>query len=759
MACIDTRLFNDFFRDNNNLQKSFMDFLKYVYTRDSSMVEKNKDGKIVAVCAEIDIDVSCFYQLHIRQNLLPFKKFTCENIVFKEKVKFDKCEFKGKVSFKNCTFKKQVIFSNSSFEYNVYFNNSTFEDYADFHECEFEKVACFYGVKFQKVPNFSTCYFKEQKAVNLVNMDINNLDFRKVEKFINENYKDKAYQEDQSEKKEQKYKLRYAQNAKDSFRIIKDVLIEQNNILEAQEWHKLELYAREKELEISLEKNNPIQSSSKLEKKEKFKKITLALVFNAILTILNNIKDKIGYFIEHIPIFFGCLLFCCILFPMLLFGLIMQLVIDFFAISFYITLNLLIQENFLLFMTRFIKYKTIKIYRIGKNMQDYTTWVNCVLLQLYRNTSDHHTNFVKILNFTAGMITLYAGLCYAFIKHIDILNSIDFSDFLFLSSYCVIIIILFSYSIVRKKFLMLSLAMFFIIFAFLFFESMTFLNSKPIEVFFLMVYFLGIIIFYIFFICKIKIIIFFVRVLSYMVFLGVIILKPQLINPFIGIFSSDKLFESKFERKLSDLNSSTIINLAKISQKNFILLNEYQKEHNISFTELNSVKTTIITNKIELNNILSYLFDKKKIDNFEKILTTLENNRSDLISTIKNIDNKNNNSAMFLDMKKLLNLDFIDRIDERIYSIIRYFPCLSITPKDEEYQIFESQENQTKLKNILSIIKLDDKLKLQSIKQIIDCDKILSDTIKSTSVIYSIILLLCIFSLQKTARKNSIIPS
>lgn len=737
-----------------------MDFLKYVYTRDSSMVEKNKDGKIVAVCAEIDIDVSCFYQLHIRQNLLPFKKFTCENIVFKEKVKFDKCEFKGKVSFKNCTFKKQVIFSNSSFEYNIYFNNSTFEDYADFHECEFEKVACFYGVKFKKVPNLSACYFKEQKAANLVNIDINSLGFKQVENFIDDNYcKDKAYQEDQSEEKEQKYKLRYAQNAKDSFRIIKDVLIEQNNILEAQEWHKFELYAREKELEISLEKIIQSNHRASLEKKKKFKKITLALVFNAILTILNNVKDKIGYFIEHIPIFFGCLLFCCILFPMFLFGFIMQLVIGFFAIFFYITLNLLIQENFLLFMTRFIKYKTIKIYRIGKNMQDYTTWVNCVLLQLYRNTSDHHTNFVKILNFTAGMITLYAGLCYAFIKHIDILNSIDFSDFLFLSSYCVIIIILFSYSIVRKKFLMLSLAMFFIIFAFLFFESMTFLNSKPIEVFFLMVYFLGIIIFYIFFICKIKIIIFFVRVLSYMVFLGVIILKPQLINPFIGIFSSDKLFESKFERKLSDLNSSTIINLAKISQKNFILLNEYQKEHNISFTELNSVKTTIITNKIELNNILSYLFDKKKIDNFEKILTTLENNRSDLISTIKNIDNKNNNSAMFLDMKKLLNLDFIDRIDERIYSIIRYFPCLSITPKDEEYQIFESQENQTKLKNILSIIKLDDKLKLQSIKQIIDCDKILSDTIKSTSVIYSIILLLCIFSLQKTARKNSIIPS
>ena len=398
--CIDAQLFLEFFNDNNS-QRKFMDFLEYVYMQYPNMIGK-KDGKITAVCADIDIETKIACDI------------ACDGIVFKEKVKFDKCEFKGKISFKNCTFKKQVIFSNSSFEYNVYFNNSTFEDYADFHECEFEKVACFYGVKFQKVPNFSTCYFKEQKAVNLVNMDINNLDFRKVEKFINENYKDKAYQEDQSEKKEQKYKLRYAQNAKDSFRIIKDVLIEQNNILEAQEWHKLELYAREKELEISLEKNNPIQSLSKLEKKEKFKKITLALIFNAILTILNNIKDKIGYFIEHIPIFFGCLLFCCILFPMLLFGFIMQLVIDFFATSFYITLNFLIQENFLLFMTRFIKYKTIKIYRIGKNMRDFTTWMNFALLYIYRNTSDHHTNFVKILNFTVGMIALYGIIIYIF---------------------------------------------------------------------------------------------------------------------------------------------------------------------------------------------------------------------------------------------------------------------------------------------------------------------------------------------------------
>ena len=647
--CIDAQLFLEFFNDNNS-QRKFMDFLEYVYMQYPNMIGK-KDGKITAVCADIDIETKIACDI------------ACDGIVFKEKVKFDKCEFKGKISFKNCTFKKQVIFSNSSFEYNIYFNNSTFEDYADFHECEFEKVACFYGVKFKKVPNLSACYFKEQKAANLVNIDINSLGFKQVENFIDDNYcKDKAYQEDQSEEKEQKYKLRYAQNAKDSFRIIKDVLIEQNNILEAQEWHKFELYAREKELEISLEKIIQSNHRASLEKKKKFKKITLALVFNAILTILNNVKDKIGYFIEHIPIFFGCLLFCCILFPMFLFGFIMQLVIGFFAIFFYITLNLLIQENFLLFMTRFIKYKTIKIYRIGKNMRDFTTWMNFALLYIYRNTSDHHTNFVKILNFTVGMIALYGIIIYIFYFCFGILiySVIFFIPFIFFI-FVLLILYLFFITFNNEK------SIYFAILIFCFWGGCFALSMSlhsyifSIEMFFL--YPMSILLFYHLFTCKIKLIVFTLRLVSYLGLLYIIIAHHQFINPFIGIFSNDKLFESKFEQKLSDLNSSTIINLAKLSQKEFTL----QDDYNVSFAELNSAKMMILSNK---NNITAL--------------------------------------------------------------------------KDE---------NLTKAAEILG-----DAL-YSEISQAIEQDRILGDIIKSTSVIYGIILLLCIFSLQKTARKNSIIPS
>lgn len=236
-----------------------------------------------------------------------------------EKINLWKNKFKNRCYFMDCEFgyrqdkdnQAKLNFSNTHFEDNVYFNNSEFYNYADFHECEFDDIACFYGVKFYKTPNFSACYFKEPKAVNLINVDIDKLDFKSVEKYIEDNYKDESYKNEtkgiQDEKEifkiQNEYRLRYAKNLKDSFRVIKDVLITQNNTLEAQEWHKLELYAKEKENHINL-----------------------------------SIKDR--------------------------------------------------EKNADIF-------KNILI------------WFNCVLLNVYRNTSDHHNDFLKILNFTVGMIVLY----------------------------------------------------------------------------------------------------------------------------------------------------------------------------------------------------------------------------------------------------------------------------------------------------------------------------------------------------------------
>lgn len=233
------------------------------------------------------------------------KKISFLNCEFEEQIYLNFQECLDSFQMDNCVFEDRVTIK-GKFNDNVYFNNSIFKNYADFHECEFEKIACFYGVTFDKTPNFSACYFKEQKAVNLINVDIDKLDFKSVEKYIEDNYQDETCENKQEITEEQRNnncKLKCAKHLKDSFRVIKDVLITQNNTLEAQEWHKLELYAKEKENHINL-----------------------------------SVKDR--------------------------------------------------EKNADIF-------KNILI------------WFNCVLLNVYRNTSDHHNDFLKNLNFTVGMIVLY----------------------------------------------------------------------------------------------------------------------------------------------------------------------------------------------------------------------------------------------------------------------------------------------------------------------------------------------------------------
>ncbi|EHC0891635.1 hypothetical protein JT580_001572, partial [Campylobacter jejuni] len=446
-------------------------------------------------------------------------------------------------------------------------------NYADFHECEFDDIACFYGVKFYKTPNFSACYFKEPKAVNLINVDIDKLDFKSVEKYIEDNYKDESYKNETKgiqDKKEffkikNKHKLRYAKNLKDSFRVIKDVLITQNNTLEAQEWHKLELYAKEKENHINL-----------------------------------SVKDR--------------------------------------------------EKNADIF-------KNILI------------WFNCVLLNVYRNTSDHHNDFLKILNFTVGMIVLYGVFiffCQACIEpYSKFFNELKSSViFIIIGILVFLCCIMFYFN--RKKSIFAKSIFFIIAMVFIVLYLVTYFyktNEYKTILYLVMCYILSIYICYFFF--NIKNIIFNIvfKFMLYLVFLFFLINSSQLINPFTGVFSSDKLYESQFEKSLNDLNTSAIINLASILQSDF---NLHLKDQNISFTELNSAKALIVANK----------------ENLLKL-----------------------NDANLNITKEVLG------------------------------------EKYTEL--------------LKTINQ----DKITENTIKSTSVLYGIILLLCIFSLQKTARKNSIVPS
>ncbi|WP_436792157.1 pentapeptide repeat-containing protein [Campylobacter jejuni] len=542
----------------NNLdihQNQFLDHLVFINCHD------NQDKKITS--------------LDLQEN--EFKGYFFIKNCAIEKINLWKNKFKNRCYFMDSVFGNKnndnikLNFSNAHFEDNAYFNNSEFYNYADFHECEFDDIACFYGVKFYKAPNFSACYFKESKAANLINVDIDKLDFKSVEKYIEDNYEDESYKNEIKEIQDEKeifkiqneHKLRCAKNLKDSFRVIKDVLITQNNTLEAQEWHKLELYAKEEEIAIKA-------------------------------------KSAID-------------------------------VIDCKNVS-----------------AKFLK----------EELYDFTEWINFVLLFIYRNTSSHHTSFLKILNFTVVMIALYAS----FVWWLQINNNVQFVyEFIFIIAFRVIVIIAFlSYITYEGTFklrifrILLFLGMGCSIFLLFLFQV-----PEPIIIYcyILLVSFLS----WIFFSEKFSS--FFVLTLAYIAFFIVLIVKPQFINPFTGVFSSDKLYESQFEKSLNDLNASAIVNLVSILQNDF---NLHLKDQNISFTELNSAKALIVANK---ENLLK-------------------------------LNDVNSNIA-----KEVLGEKYTELL------------------------------------------------------KIINQDKIIENIIKSTSILYGIILLLCIFSLQKTARKNSIVPS
>ncbi|EAL3348303.1 hypothetical protein A9M04_08995, partial [Campylobacter coli] len=556
----------------------------------------------------------------------------------------------------------KLNFSNTHFKDNVYFNNSEFYSYADFHECEFDDIACFYGVKFHKIPNFSACYFKEQKAANLINVDIDKLDFKSVEKYIEDNYQDETCENKQEITEEQRNnncKLKCAKHLKDSFRVIKDVLITQNNTLEAQEWHKLELYAKERELLFEVE-------SCYKEKNKPF--------------IAAKSEDK-----NSINLTFSVL-----------------------------------------------------------------------LLWIYRVTSLHHTNLPRIINFTSLNIVAFGCLVCLITYlsyHID-----KQSNFWFRGVFILSVLVMAIVYLTLKKHKLKSIRL--ILFTFLAFlmalfliQSITLLHLFSDVVFALFLYCLLVIALICLYpyINSISFVSYCFNWLVYFFFVMVVVIKPQLINPFAGIFSSDKLYESQFEKSLNDLNTSAIINLASILQNDF---NLHLKDQNISFTELNSAKALIIANKEKLKEILKVYDDKYESD-YKKVLNELENNTSNIKNIIEEIDNKNNNSVVSAQLNKFLKLNFSQEIDI-LYAIKSNF-SISEKLSPEQMALFDQKDSQDKLKSVLALLKF--KSSFEGILEVINQDEIIQNTIKSTSVLYSIILLLCIFSLQKTARKNSIVPS
>ena len=191
----------------------------------------------------------CTFKKNVIFNSCIFEKIVFENCVFEDFVSITNSHFKGESNIQG-EFKKQATFSNCAFgekdnhQSGVFFDRSIFKQIVFFTSTRFYgECASFYKVIFEKTPNFSQAIF--QTNLNLINSRLN-FDY------------DTTYQVIKDEEKHTRDSfllLQTTQNAndfRDSFRIFKNTLSKEGNLLDASNYHRVELYCKEIELDSKL---------------------------------------------------------------------------------------------------------------------------------------------------------------------------------------------------------------------------------------------------------------------------------------------------------------------------------------------------------------------------------------------------------------------------------------------------------------------------------------------------------------------------
>ncbi|ECP7191842.1 hypothetical protein FUY81_08525, partial [Campylobacter jejuni] len=219
------------------------------------------------------------YKLYERYNL-SFTKciFECEikdtrglSSDIENGIFFLKCEFENKILFFNlyfknisfilCNFKNNTTFQACTFKTFCNFESSVFENFVSFDKSMFLDKVSFYNTHFHKVPNFSQAIFNEN--LNIVNTKLN-FTFSNLEEKI-----EQECEEFNKNKKEEDQKSldKFANDFRDSFRIFKNALIKDNNLLDASNFHKYELYCKEIELKQNWDKKGEnVKNTTDLEK-------------------------------------------------------------------------------------------------------------------------------------------------------------------------------------------------------------------------------------------------------------------------------------------------------------------------------------------------------------------------------------------------------------------------------------------------------------------------------------------------------------
>lgn len=206
-----------------------------------------------------------------------FGGFKIENSVFEKNIYFgidsqiNAIEGFGYSSFnqycllKHCTFKEKAYFERCNFQFCIIdyciFQDDSFFDYSTFFEIRiskttFERRTSFYHSIFQQPPLFANCIFDKYLTMTGSKLALNSSGFiEKVRKNVinlcdthnNQRVGTFSKPNDRWEPDD------FLKDYRDGFCTIKNALIKNNNLLDASNYHKVELCC----MELELEKKNP----------------------------------------------------------------------------------------------------------------------------------------------------------------------------------------------------------------------------------------------------------------------------------------------------------------------------------------------------------------------------------------------------------------------------------------------------------------------------------------------------------------------
>lgn len=302
-------------------------------------------------------------------------------------------------------------------------------------------------------------------------------------------------------------------------------------------------------------------------------------------------------------------------------------------------------------------------------------FLDLITLKLYRNTSDHHTNLLRIINFMALTIAVYGFYLYVY-ENFILTQLINYSyKWTCFASVLVISLALLAICHQAAKYNMAwkNMLIGFIVLALMSVLIVSLLDIKYVAYIalfvtsYLLLYF-----------AILKYECDWIYLIYYSLLIVILFIKPFLIAPFISIFTSEQAIESKF------------------------------KEYTIRYHE---------------NGLDNMLLDAN-------LTNTKKDNKLDFI-----VENRKTILDELDDDKALLN-DFV----EKSFRYAESFMNHNMSNKN----IQKKEAPQKPYTEALTAIKYDE---------------IIQSTQKSANLLYGFIMLLVVYSLTKTARKNSVVPS